>query len=318
MGLRHRTLTVLLTAGLVLAACGGSDDARPAPETPSTPGQDGPAPAPEPTDPDLADAVQRLPIFLVRSAPTSFYVEPVLADMTAVFEEIPSLAGRGPEAREVAALDAVTRAELALRALIGLSDPATVGDPELTTSVPAGTTVREVGLEGAILTLDLGGAIIGSSGGSAQETTLAQQLAHTATIDPSIVAVRVTFDGTVRTELWGHLDWSEPIQPDPFFLSPVTIDLPVHGATVAPGTVIITGEATVFEANVLVALLDADGRTLSEDFLTATAGGPERGTWRWEVRIDASGVHQVRAGASDPSDGEGPPPYVVQRRFEVG
>jgi hypothetical protein len=318
MTLRHRTLTVLLSAGLVLAACGGFERSEPAPAAPSTPAPGTPEPMPAPEDPDDLESVARLPIFLVRSGPVAFFVEPVLADLTAAYEEVPSLAGRGPEAREPAALDAATRSELALRALVGLRDPGTVGDPELSTSVPAGTTVGEVRLDGTTLVVDLGGAIIGSSGGSAQETTLVEQLAHTATVDPSITAVQVTFDGQVRTELWGHLDWSEPFQPDPFALSPVTIDRPTHAAVVAPGMVVITGEATVFEATVVVALLDADGRTIREDFVTATTGGPERGTWRWEVRIDAPGRYQVQAGASDPSDGEGPPPYVVLRSFEVG
>jgi hypothetical protein len=55
------------------------------------------------------------------------------------------------------------------------------------------------------------------------------------------------------------------------------------------GPVTFRGQATVFEATVLVTLLDASGAVLEEGFVTATTGAPERGTWEWTVTVPGRG-----------------------------
>jgi len=332
-GLRRAATGVALA--LTLAACGsGGDGATPSPATPPPdPGvADGPASGPDsPIEvPDIAPTVA---VFLVRSAPTMFFVEPVGIDVTLVFEDVASLAGRGPEARELAALDLPTRIELALRALLVTSDTLADGlrvagvDPELGSSVPAGTRLLGVTLDAGVVTVDLGGTIAaaGSSGSSSQELTLAEQLAHTVSLDASITGVRLTIAGEPIDELWGHLDWSRPIAPDPFLLSPVTIDSPAHETIVdsdgaaanGPYTVEVRGHATVFEATVLISAFDRTGTLLSEGFLTASTGAPERGTWVWDLELPGPGVYRIEVAESDPSDGEGRPPFVASRTFEL-
>jgi hypothetical protein len=240
--------------------------------------------------------VLTVPVHLVRSTPTSFFVEPFPVPVDAVGDDL------------------AARVSAAIGALLDVTLP---DDPDLFTSVPTGTTLQGVIVDSGVVTLDLSGGIVGSSGGSAQEVTFAQQLAHTVRVDPSVEGVVLLIDGRPITELWGHLDWSEPQTADPFALSPVTIEVPAIGAVVAPGELVVAGQATVFEATVVVSLLSEDGTVLVQDFVTATAGGPSRGTWTWTVTLPESGTYRLRAGASDPSDGEGFPPFAVTRTVSV-
>lgn len=231
-------------------------------------------------------------VHLVRSGPTEFFIEPVPVTVPAF--------GDALSARITAAIDA----------LVSLEPP---DGAELSTNVPAGTTLHRVSVDGAVATLDLSGTIVGSTGGSAQEVTFAQQLAHTARVDDSITGIRLLIDGQPITELWGHLDWSGVLAVDPFILSPVTVTTPLADEQVAVGTVTFRGQATVFEATVLVALLDGNGDVLEEGFVTATAGGPDRGTWEWTVVLPTAGGYMVVAGESDPSGGEGRPAFSTTR-----
>lgn len=291
---RLRRLPALIATALVLAACSGTDMTTPEPTPGPTPSQ--PAAPADPAIPDDVPGELTVPVYLVRSTPTAFFVEPFPASVTTV------------------GVDLSASVAAAVEALLDVMLP---DDPDLSTSVPAGTTLRSVTVDGGIVTVDLAGAIVGSSGGSAQELTFAQQLAHTVRVDPSIEGVLLLIDGRPITELWGHLDWSEPQVADPFQLSPVTIEVPAIGAAIAPGELVVAGQATVFEATVLVSLLSDDGTVLVEDFVTATTGGPSRGTWTWTVPLPEAGTYLVRAGASDPSGGEGFPPFTVTRTVLV-
>jgi hypothetical protein len=288
-----RRTAALATCALVLSACGGDTttaDPAPAPvPAPPTAPQPEPEPEPEPA-PDTQAVVA---VHLVRSTPTTFFVEPVPV-------MVPSVGG-SVSARITAAIEAL----LTLRAS---------ADPDLFTSVPEGVTLRSVTVDGSVATLDLSG----TSGASAQETTFAQQLAHTARVDASIDAVRLIVDGEPVDELWGHLDWSEPIAADPFILSPVTITVPLAGDEVPSGPLTVRGQATVFEATVLVSLLDADGTVVQDGFVTASTGAPERGTWEWEVTLPGPGEYTIVAGESDPSEGEGRPAFTTRRTVRAG
>jgi len=286
---RTRTIVAAAAVSLLLAAC-AADPAPSGPAAPSAPGEPAaPAePAPAPT------AV--VAVHLVRSAPTMFFVEPVPVTVAAFGDDL--------SAQVTAAIDA----------LLAIATPE---DPGLFTSVPEGTTLHRVSVDAGVATLDLSGGIVGSSGSSSQEITLAQQLAHTARVDASITAILLLIDGSPVTELWGHLDWSSPIEVDPFMLSPVTITTPLADDEVAVGSVTFRGQATVFEATVLVTLLDGDGRVLEEGFVTASTGAPERGTWEWTVELTTPGTYMVVAAESDPSGGEGRPPFSTTRTISA-
>ena len=296
-----RTALLAAATAVLLAGCTAtapvdvSDAPAPAPATPGAPADPG-----ADVDPGAAAPATAV-VHLVRSGPVAFFVEPVA---------VPVPAG-APDGDDVAA-----RVGRAVTALLAVATP---DDPDLVTSVPVGTVLRDVSVDGDVVTLDLGGAIVGSSGGSAQEVTFVQQLAHTVlAAAPGTSGVRLLVDGAPVESLWGHLDATVPVVADPFALSPVTIAVPAHGATVPVGELTVSGEATVFEATVLVRLERADGTLVEEGFVTATVGGPERGDWTWTVTVPGPGTYLVVAGASDPSGGEGPPPFAVARTFTAG
>jgi hypothetical protein len=157
--LRHRSSVVgaLMAAGLLLAACGAEPEA---PTVPAVPDTTAPAPAPAPDgdapDPDESpEPDDRLLVFLVRSGPTTFFVEPVgvpIDDGDTVGDTVSE------------------RIAASIEALLALTTPQ---DVDLFTSVPVGTTLRGVSLVGGVVTIDLSGGIVGSPGSSSQEVTFA-------------------------------------------------------------------------------------------------------------------------------------------------
>lgn len=281
---------------LLLAGCTGGGTTAPeptAPPAPSAPATPEPAPAPEPEP-------LTLPVHFVRSGPVSFFVEPVEVDATAVLGE------RDPSSLSSEELVAV------LVELLLTSAPT---DPDLATSVPPGVRLLDVTVTDGVATVDVDAAIdVGAS--SSQETTFAEQLAHTVTRAPDVTAVRLFVDGAPIVELWGHLDWSDPIVPDQFALSPITIVTPAHGAVVPAGEVTISGLATVFEATLLVRVYDAAGALVLDTFTTASEGGPGRGDWSLPFAF-TPGAWVIEAEAPDMSDGEGPPPFITRRTVTV-
>ena len=301
---RTSLVSALMVTALLLAACGAEPDA---PAVPGVPDTTTPAPAPAPDvdapEPDEApEPEERLLVYLVRSGPTDFFVEPVAVPL----DEVDAAGAAGATVGE--------RITASIAALLALTTPQ---DVDLFTSVPSGTTLRDVSVAEGVVTIDLSGGIVGSSGSSSQEMTFAQQLAHTASVDASVLGVLLAIDGTPVSELWGHLDWSVPIEADPFALSPITIAVPPAGTTVTAGAFTFRGEATVFEATLLVTLFGEDGDVIAEDFLTATVGGPERGTWEWTVTLPGAGLYTLLAEESDPSDGEGRPPFATTRTLRA-
>jgi hypothetical protein len=325
-------LLVLLLLGLVASGCStGSDDAdaeETAPPDPvvsddGTDTQDGngerdhgqsatdqdPDAAEDPSDPasdpasdsgdgdtDIGLDTPEVAVYFVRSHDSGTWVEP-----------------------ERHALDGPTKAVArgAMTLLFGGTDPY---DPELTSEAPAEVRVLATNIRNRVLIVDVSDAITDRGAGSAQEIAFAQQFAHTGAAFDTVDSVELWIEGEPVDELWGHLDWSQPIAPDPFALSPVTITEPAmhrDGATARVGEVVLRGEATVFEATVGIRVHGPDGDLVVEDFTTATEGAPGRGTWDYRVTLDEPGAYTVEASEDDPSGGEGRPPFVTTRVIDV-
>lgn len=66
----------------------------------------------------------------------------------------------------------------------------------------------------------------------------------------------------------------------------ITVNEPLSGEQIKGG-VTISGEATVFEANVLYRVVTTTGKVLAQGHTTATAGAPQKGTFKVEVRFEA-------------------------------
>jgi hypothetical protein len=146
---------------------------------------------------------------------------------------------------------------------------------------------------------------------------LVQQIAHTGAQFDNVRAVRILIDGQPVESLAGHVDISEPGEPSSFALSPVTFTSHASGDTVPVGDVTVGGEACTFEATVELTLLAPDGSVAEETFTTATSGCPERGTWEHTFTLDSPGTWTIVAAETDPSGGEGRPPFDVSLELDA-
>jgi hypothetical protein len=309
----RRLAALLLTLLLLLAACGA--DPEPTPEaagpdpaaTPADPiGDDATAPSPppspspttaaegagtpagdqaEPTD-GAATGATEARAYLTRADDSGFWVEPVTAPLSE-----PTVA--------------VARAAFEL--MVRGESP----DPELHSLTGAGVEVLDVRIDGGTLVIDLSGALRDNRTGASGEAALAQQLAHTGAQFDTVDRVLLHLDGAPISELWGHLDWSEPVEPDPFALSPITFDSHTWGEQIPVGEVTVGGEANTFEATVQLRLLGPNGDVIEETFTTATSGSGERGTWEHTFFFEGAATWTVEATEPDPSDGEGRPPFTT-------
>ena len=296
----RRVSVATIAAALLLAGCvGGGEGAQsPSPAadsggSPSTPVVTelplaSAAPAPTPT----AAGVATVQAWYVRESPRGIFVE--------------------PERRR---LDEPTVgvARAALREAIE-EQPR---DPGLSTLAPAGTSVLDVRREDDVIVVDLSQEVAVAGAGSAQETAFAQQLAHTVTQFGGVESVRLLVEGEEVTDLWGHLDWSEPVAPDEFALSPIVIESPAQGERVRRGQVVVRGSANVFEATVQLRLVGPGGKVADRTFTTATCGTGCRGTWEHTFTTNRRGRWAVVAMEDDASDGEGTGPFVTERVFRV-
>lgn len=262
----------------------------PTPTGTSTPDETA-EPSPEP--PQGAEAVM---VWFIRADNSGIWVEPETVPLD---EPTPGVLR--------AAMTALVRGEAA--------------NPDLAeTVVPAGTEVLGASIEGGVATVDFSGELDREGRGSAQELAFAQQLAHTAAQFEDVDAVRVHVDGEPITELWGHLDWSQPITPDPAALSPIIIEEPEWAATVPAGPVTASGSSVTFESTVELRLLDPAGAAVEETFTTAAQPDVgQRGPWEHTFTAEATtpGTWTIEAIEPDPSGGEGRSPFTTRVQFEV-
>lgn len=65
----------------------------------------------------------------------------------------------------------------------------------------------------------------------------------------------------------------------------IAVSEPVSGQTIRGG-VLVSGDASVFEANVQYRVVTAAGSVIAQGHTTASAAAPQRGTFRIEVKFD--------------------------------
>jgi Immunoglobulin-like domain of bacterial spore germination len=112
----------------------------------------------------------------------------------------------------------------------------------------------------------------------------------------------------------------EPPQPEPSAseelgpdgLPRIVVDQPAPGSTVT-SPVTISGNADVFEANVAVTILDADGNELVNTFTTATCGTGCRGDYTLDVEFTVPEEQPGTIVVFEPATAdEGPAPPRVE------
>jgi germination protein M len=259
-----------------------------------TPPDEVPPPDGEPGDPDDTVVVETRPVtaYFVRADDWGLYVEPEVHQIDAEIEAV-------------------------ARAAIEILLAGDAHNPDLTTQAPEGTRVLGTNVRDRVLIVDLSDEVRQTGGGSMQEGIFAQQLAHTAAVFATVDAVLVYVEGQPIDELWGHFDWSEPIEPEPTSLSPIVIAEPPYGEAVPAGEVVLSGEATVYEATFHYRLYGPDGSLLDENFIMTTDGAPERGQWEQAFTLTAPGTYRFEAEEQDIAPGEGRPPFVTWVEFVV-
>ncbi len=164
----------------------------------------------------------------------------------------------------------------------------------LTSSVPAGTTVRGIAVSGGTATVDLSREFA-SGGGTLSMTSRVAQVVYTLTQFRSITAVEFKLEGKPLDALGGegilletpqrraHWESFEPL---------VFVERPGVGAYVA-SPLEVEGRGTVVEATVQIELLSGEGEILVRTFATATRGAPERGTFRKRLTFTTSAGNGV-------------------------
>jgi hypothetical protein len=184
----------------------------------------------------------------------------------------------------------------------------------LETLAPTGTRVLGATIRDGVLRVDLSADVIEGQVGGEGEQMFAQQLAHTAAQFDNVEAVRLLVAGEEVDELWGHLDWGQPIEPDEGALTPVVIS----EVTVDDGRVTVSGESTTYEGTVELALLDPEGQRAEETFTTSTCGGPCRGEWShtFDTPARSEGAWVVEAAQPEVTS-EGSPPFTARAEVVV-
>ena len=318
----RRILAVSVTA-LAIAACGTSGGLGTLPPAPT------PAPSVDPGPPDLTPGPSATPVPstpptgspssspagspVPTPAPTPASGETMVVRAYYVLAGAVGVEGLVPTLREVPKAPGVARA--AMEAL--LDDGATLGAYDrLSTAIPAGTRLLGVSVRDGIATVDLSREFE-TGGGSASMTYRLGQVVYTLTQFPTVQAVAFQIEGERVTTVGGEgIDVATPQSRFDYegLLPEIFVDRPAFAAAIgnpAP----IAGNANVFEASFLIAILDGSGAKLVEQPAMATCGSGCRGTFDVTLRYDVTnaqwGTLRVYYGSAQDGSPQGIRDYPV-------
>jgi germination protein M len=290
---RHPILAVLALAVLTVAvtACGPTGALGTVPPVPRTP-----TPSIDPGPPDMTPEPSGAPTHSATPSPppssspsgnpaetpkptptpTRSSGETIVIRAYYVLDGDVGVEGLVPTLREVPETTAVARAamETLLRGEI-LADY-----DRLSTAIPAGTRLLGLSIKDGVATVDLSREFE-SGGGSASAFRRLGQVVYTLTQFSTVRSVLFQVEGRTVTTFGSEGIVLEGPQARTDFvdiLPSIFVDRPAYGAA-AGNPARITGNANVFEASFLIAILDASGRTLVTDHTMATCGTGCRGTF---------------------------------------
>ncbi len=180
------------------------------------------------------------------------------------------------------------------------------------TAVPGGTRLLGVSVAAGTARVDLSGSFA-SGGGSSSMLTRIAQIVYTVTQFPGVDRVSFSLDGTPATTIGGEgVIVDPPVKRSDFEdqTPGILVESPLPGDVVR-SPVRLRGTANVFEANVAIDVLRADGSVLLKTFTTATSGTGTRGTFDTEVPVDAP-AGRIAIVAYAPSAKDGSPLFPVE------
>jgi hypothetical protein len=172
------------------------------------------------------------------------------------------------------------------------------------TAIPAGTELRNLVLSPkGTATIDLTSTFL--SGPASTQALAKAQIVYTATQFPTVRAVRLFVGGNPIAAPQRRKTYED-------LLPPIVVERP-SGLEPVTSPLRVAGSANVFEANVTIRLLDANGEEILSTFTTATCGTGCRGTFATRVGFDASKYDEITLVVhDDDADGDGKPGYEVR------
>jgi len=145
-------------------------------------------------------------------------------------------------------------------------------------SIPAEVSVSSLRTEGNTIVADMNEAFLAGAGGLLADMTMLNQLIYSLTWMNEEASVLFTVDDE-PVEAFGSegLGLTDPVDRESFrddHLHVINLTSPIVQQN--NGTYLVQGIANVFEATVTIAVLDASGVVVDEQFVTATCGS---GCW---------------------------------------
>ncbi|MDQ3865369.1 MAG: GerMN domain-containing protein [Actinomycetota bacterium] len=292
-----RRLAATLAALLAAAGCAGGDGREQAEQatvaTESTSSSSGTATGSAPPVSPPASATTRA------TRPYQVWLHENRTNLELLWE-------RGPVTKAAAAT-ALRLLLAAGRRLVAPHDPVS--------SIPRGTRLLGIDLEDGNATVDLS-AEFGARSARSALVFRAAQVVYTATQFPTVRRVSFHVEGRPYPvpAARGRSFLRRPVTRKDYeaLLPPIVVESPPAGARVA-SPVVVSGTANVFEANVILRLVDRRGRELVRTFTTATCGSGCRGTFRGEIRFPSTAPRRALVVAEDDdADDDGFPSYAVR------
>ena len=181
-------------------------------------------------------------------------------------------------------------------------------------AVPTGTKLLGIAIHNGVATVDLTSEFQDGAGSRSMQMRLGQ-VVYTLTQFPTVQKVRFRLDGTpVNVFSSEGIVLDHPVgRPDYSDLLPaITVAKPASDSSVT-SPVTVAGTANVFEANVSVEVLNANGDVVGKTFTTASCGTGCRGTYSVPVSFK---VAKTQSGTivvhDDDAAGTGKPPHEVR------
>jgi hypothetical protein len=182
----------------------------------------------------------------------------------------------------------------------------------LSTTIPRGTRLLGVRIDGGIATVDLSSEFTAGGGSLSMMGRLAQ-VTYTVTQFASVTGVMLTVNGVPLTVLGGEgIVLDRPATRGSF--ESMTPGILVE--SVSPGVSVrsplrLAGTANVFEAQFRMRLVTATGRTLFDLPVMASSGTGTRGVFDVSAPFEVSTVTPATLTVFDPSAKDGSPLDVV-------
>jgi germination protein M len=181
------------------------------------------------------------------------------------------------------------------------------------TAIPDGTRLLGINIAGGVATVDLSSEFELGGGSHSMLMRLAQ-VVYTVTQFPTVQSVRFHLDGESVDVFSGEgIVLAKPVTRKDYedLLPAILVESPRrHERVTSP--IEISGTANVFEANVTVRLVGAEGRELERTFVTATCGTGCRGTFELSLPYKVRKAQEASLVLSDDdADGDGHPQHEV-------